>query len=176
MQTLLRSLRICRQLNAKCSRSRDIALIALLPYLTKSDRVSSLQDILTTILNRSNPFRAIALTVLIPYLKEADCLEVAQEAIQEALTTTRSLHGDWWEKTIGIVDECLPNLAPHCRSLPHPCLYPLWRSLLHSISSGRRVPLIQSFEYLAPVIQELGETRPFEDMFHAVQDVTTWWP
>jgi len=77
----------------------------------------------------------------------------------------------------------LAEWAPWLARLPCSELYPLWREVLHSmvalpppLCEPVRHDLFLGLQALLPVIDTLGGTEALMETFHAVQDVSRWWP
>ena len=68
------------------------------------------------------------------------------------------------------------RLAPYLTELSHDELYSLWREILPILAAHTRSDLLSDLHTLTPVIATLGGAEAVEETFHAIQDVSRWWP
>jgi hypothetical protein len=78
--------------------------------------------------------------------------------------------------------KALAGLASYVVTLPRPALARLWAEpqdgipLLRFLARRSRRDLLSDIRALVPVIAVLGGDEAVAETFHAIQDVSRWWP
>lgn len=175
--------------------ARTAILMALAPHMTETDQEQVLQQALAAAQRiDSIPARAELLATLVPYLAPPEREMILQQAFiavqairdnEQRARALTALAPCAPEKVLIAVHKIedteapaviLSALAPHLPLTMNCCLYLIWRSLLHYLSTSTRKEFLTELSTLIPVIEKLGRARALDTTFHAIQDVTTWWP
>ena len=167
-RVLKEALATARKINRESC--KEHALTKLVPFLAES---SYTQEALTVAREiRHEGYRVEALSGLVPYLPQADRTVVLEEALEAAqklrVTTT-------WPFDSPLAT-ALASLAPYLAELPLTTLYSFWRETLHILTTCTRSDLLSNLRALAPVIVKLGGEEAIAKTFHAIKDVSRWWP
>ena len=175
---LVESLAMAREM--KDLQAKTTALGQLAPYLP--------QDLLLVALNiartmEENWWRATALSELLDYLPEAK----KWQAIYEATEAITDQPGNMWMWDL-VLDSFFLNQSGEAtlvKQLPswaqaQPALaYSAWCKILRRFAARSRREVLFDLDKLIPFVLALADDNSEQtavDIFHAIQEVCSWWP